>query len=236
MDGKEIVTGKAEFGIDIQREGMLYASIVHPPAFGLKFKSIDANSIQGMDGIVDVFPINAYNEETKKNGFDTNAFPEVVAVVGRSTWQVLQAKKSLAVQWEPITATTESIEAWGRVQEIHTPAGLENTTDHIETMNRLSAEKGEVVRRDGDPEAAFANAAQVIERTYSAPFLAHNCMEPMNFFAHVDGDKLEMSGPIQGPMVTEGTISADSVSRLRISISNSTGWVVASAGEPMVTT
>jgi hypothetical protein len=27
------------------------------------------------------------------------------------------------------------------------------------------------------------------ERTYNAPFLAHNTMEPMNFFAHVEADK-----------------------------------------------
>ena len=45
------------------------------------------------------------------------------------------------------------------------------------------------LRKDGDPETAFKNAAQVIERTYNAPFLAHNCMEPMNFFAHVTDEK-----------------------------------------------
>ena len=45
------------------------------------------------------------------------------------------------------------------------------------------------LRKDGDPETAFKNAAQIIERTYNAPFLAHNCMEPMNFFAHVTDEK-----------------------------------------------
>ena len=49
------------------------------------------------------------------------------------------------------------------------------------------------------PEAAFKKAAKVIERTYSAPFLAHNCMEPMNSFAHVQGDKVQIATPIQIP-------------------------------------
>jgi isoquinoline 1-oxidoreductase subunit beta len=38
VEGLKIVTGKPLFGIDYQREGMLIAMIVHPPAFGLKLK------------------------------------------------------------------------------------------------------------------------------------------------------------------------------------------------------
>ncbi len=52
-------------------------------------------------------------------------------------------------------------------------------------------------RKDGDPETAFKNAATIIERTYNAPFLAHNTMEPMNFFAHVQADKALVVGPAQ---------------------------------------
>jgi isoquinoline 1-oxidoreductase beta subunit len=62
-------------------------------------------------------------------------------------------------------------------------------------------------RKDGDPETAFKNAATVIERTYNAPFLAHNCMEPMNFFAHVEADKALVAGPIQAPGWTEPTLA-----------------------------
>ena len=39
----------------------------------------------------------------------------------------------------------------------------------------------------------------MLERTYSAPFLAHNTLEPMNFFAHVEGDSAELVGPVQTP-------------------------------------
>ncbi|HRF41621.1 MAG TPA: molybdopterin-dependent oxidoreductase, partial [Saprospiraceae bacterium] len=64
------------------------------------------------------------------------------------------------------------------------------------------------LRKDGNPEAAFKSAAQVIERTYTAPFLAHNTMEPMNFFAHVTADKAELVGPIQTPEFMEKTVAA----------------------------
>jgi len=47
----------------------------------------------------------------------------------------------------------------------------------------------------------------VIERDYTAPFLAHNCMEPMNFFADVKEDSARLSGPLQKAELTEQAIS-----------------------------
>ncbi|HNC98854.1 MAG TPA: molybdopterin-dependent oxidoreductase, partial [Myxococcota bacterium] len=66
---------------------------------------------------------------------------------------------------------------------------------------------GRVVRKDGDPEAAFQRAAQVIERTYTAPHLAHNCMEPMNFFAHVTDERAELIGAIQTPEYLQKSVA-----------------------------
>ncbi|WP_315823176.1 molybdopterin cofactor-binding domain-containing protein [Paraflavitalea speifideaquila] len=39
---KDILTGKPMYGLDFYREGMLYAMIQRPPAFGTKVKSFDA--------------------------------------------------------------------------------------------------------------------------------------------------------------------------------------------------
>ncbi len=199
LDGKKIVTGQPMFGVDTQREGMLIAMVEHPPAFGMTLKSFDAAAAKAMPGITDVFPIKTYKEGYEKAGFDTNAFPELVAIVGNSTWEVMKAKKALQIEWEPFAAYSETINSRGKTTKKAVPAGLENTTDHLAKMAALAAKPGKVVRKDGDPASAFKNAAKVIERTYSAPFLAHNCMEPMNFFAHVQGDKVEASGPLQIP-------------------------------------
>ncbi len=216
VDGKQIVTGEPMFGLDKKKEGMLYAMIAHPPAFGMKLKSVDTDAVKGMPGIVDVFAMETFREDYERQGFDTNAFPEMVAIVGNSTWEVMNAKKALPVEWEKFDQHSLTVNGWGGKETVTVPAGLESTTAHREEMMRLADQPGEVTRKDGDPEAAFANAAQVIERTYTAPFLAHNCMEPMNFFAHVQGDKVELAGPIQGPSVIEQTVSA----RLDIPIEN----------------
>jgi isoquinoline 1-oxidoreductase beta subunit len=75
-------------------------------------------------------------------------------------------------------------------------------------MAEMAKKPGKVLRKDGDPEAAFKRAAKVIERTYSAPFLAHNAMEPRNCFAHVTADKADIYGPIQAPEFIMQALSA----------------------------
>lgn len=207
VDMLKIVTGKPLFGIDTQREGMLIAMIAHPPAFGLKLKSVDDSAARAMPGIKDVFTIKLLNDGYKKQFFDTVTYPEVVAIVGNSTWEVMNAKKVLKMEFEPITAKTETIDRLGRDMTVRTPAGLENTTTHFEKMTEMAAKPATVKRRDGDLDAAFKTAAKIVEAKYTAPFLAHNCMEPMNFFAHVIADKAELAGPLQKPEFTEKTLS-----------------------------
>jgi len=206
--GKEIVTGKPMFGVDYKVDGMLIAMMEHPPAFGMKLKSFDGSAAKAMPGIKDVFPIKTYNDGQAKAMFDTNAFPELVAIVGNSTWEVMQAKKALKCEWEAAPATSDSFEFRGIKRTNNYPAGLENSADHAAKMEALAAKPGKVMRKDGDPEAAFKKAAKVIERSYSCPHLAHNCMEPMNFFAHVQGDKVKAAGPLQAPGIIEPTLAA----------------------------
>ncbi len=216
VDLRKIVTGKPLFGIDTQVKGMLYAMIVHPPAFGLRLKNIEQGSAQKMPGIKAIFPIKIFNDGYEKTFFDTTTFPEVVAIVGNSTWEVMQAKKALKVNWEPFSSYTQARDMLGRKVVEKVPGGLESTTDHIAAMNARMLQAGTTRRKDGDIDAAFKSATKVIERTYYGPYLAHNCMEPMNFFAHVQGDKVSLAGPLQKPEYTEQALAA----RLGISVEN----------------
>lgn len=208
VEGKNIVTGKPLFTMDYKAEGMLIAMVVHPPAFGLKLKSFDAASVNKMAGIKDVFSIKVYNDDYEKIMFDTRTFNEMVVIVGNSTWEVMNAKKKLVATWEQISETIEKETFFGQKREVKIPAGLENTETHYAKMKEAAIKPAEVLRKDGNPEEAFAKAAQIIERTYTAPFLAHNCMEPMNCFAHVTEDKAFLAAPIQAPEFIEQTISA----------------------------
>ena len=188
VDGQAIVEGRPLFGIDVQREGMLIAMITHAPAFGMRLKSMDDTAARAMPGIVDIFTINA--EPAQPSFFDVNAFPEKVVVVGQSTWEVMKAKQALVLEWEPAEP-------------------VESSASHEERLTALmESDEGNVVRRDGNPEAAFAAAHQVVDRTYTAPFLAHNTLEPMNFFAHVKEDSAELMGPVQTPEFLRASVAS----------------------------
>ncbi|WP_276497167.1 xanthine dehydrogenase family protein molybdopterin-binding subunit [Pontibacter litorisediminis] len=164
VDNHEMITGKPLYGLDLYKEGMLFAMIQRPEAFGMKLKSVDAAAAKAMPGIVDVV--------TFKNN---------VAVVGKSTWQVMKARKALKIAYEKDGA-------------------LESTADHDRLFKELlDSPEANVRRKDGDVEAAFKKAAKVIKSEYQCPFLSHSPMEPMNFFAHVRPDGVELAGPTQTP-------------------------------------
>jgi len=163
---KDIVTGKGMFGLDFYREGMLYAMLQRPPAFGTAIKSADVAAAKAMPGIVDVV--------TFKNN---------VAVVGKSTWEVMKARKVLKIEYEKDGNNN-----------------IESTSDHDKIFKTLLETGTATVRRkEGDVDAAFKNAAKVVRSEYQCPFLSHSPMEPMNYFAHVRPDGVELVGPTQLP-------------------------------------
>jgi Aerobic-type carbon monoxide dehydrogenase, large subunit CoxL/CutL homologs len=203
VENKNILTGKPLFGIDYKTDGMLIAMVVHPPAFGMRFKSMDDSVAKAMPGIKSIFTIDSLTEDIDQNFFDTTSFTKFAVVVGNTTWEVLQAKNALKVEWEEEPERTFTM--GGRKATF--PAGLESTETHRAEMAAFIKKAGNVMRRDGDPESAFASAAKILERTYTAPFLAHNTMEPVNCFAHVTADKAELYGPMQAPEFIIGTLS-----------------------------
>ncbi|NBA86009.1 molybdopterin-dependent oxidoreductase [Emticicia sp. CRIBPO] len=206
-EGQKIITGKPLFGMDYKVDGMLIAMIQHPPAFGMKLKSFDASQALKMPGIKDVFTIRLYEEGFEQGGFDTRTFNELLVITGKTTWEVMNARKKLLAQWEPAGDIKETMMGRGGKREVVVPGRLENTGAQLEMMQEYAKKPAQLLRKDGDPETAFKNAAQIIERTYNAPFLAHNCMEPMNFFAHVTDEKALVAGPLQAPGWVEPTLS-----------------------------
>jgi isoquinoline 1-oxidoreductase beta subunit len=161
-----------------------------------------------MPGITSVFEMKTFNEDYTMSAFDITAFQDLVVVVGKTTWEVMNAKKALKIVWEPTPDIKAKMDMFGNTMDIHFPAGLENSTAHTNEMVQQSKIKQTVVRKDGNPEEIFKTAFKVIERSYSCPFLAHNCMEPMNFFADVTDDMAVLNGPIQTPEFMEKSVAA----------------------------
>ncbi len=112
-----------------------------------------------------------------------------ITVLANNTWTAFKAKEQIKVKWK-ITGT------------------LESTTNHDKVLLALLDKKSAKPRRnDGDIDSAFKDADTVLERVYEAPFLPHNCLEPMNFFAKMEGGKLICKGPIQTPAWAQNRIA-----------------------------
>jgi isoquinoline 1-oxidoreductase beta subunit len=83
LDTREKVDGRAKFGIDVRRPGMLYAVVARCPVFGGKVASFDATKAKAVPGVKNVIQISSG-----------------VAVVADSTWTAMQGRRALEVKWD----------------------------------------------------------------------------------------------------------------------------------------
>jgi isoquinoline 1-oxidoreductase beta subunit len=83
IDGRDIVTGAARYGIDTKIPGMLYASIERQPWPGAKVKSSQDEKARKVRGVRAIVPTT-----------------DGVAVVADNTFAAMKGRATLAVEWE----------------------------------------------------------------------------------------------------------------------------------------
>lgn len=114
-----------------------------------------------------------------------------VAVVADSWWRAKKAAEKLSVQWDE-----------GAVASISDTSMLEG--------NRAAAKSGKVIpiiAAKGDVANAIKGAAKVVEAEYISPMQSHSPLEPMNFTAHVQGNKVLLIGPTQFQQGAQGAVA-----------------------------
>jgi len=89
IDAHKIVTGQPLFGIDTRREGMLFAMVSRPPAYGKTLGEVNDAAALKIEGVKKVVKI--------KNA---------VAVLATSTWAAKKGRDALVIQWN----ATEKLE------------------------------------------------------------------------------------------------------------------------------
>jgi isoquinoline 1-oxidoreductase subunit beta len=175
------VDGTARFGIDVRVPGMMYAVIARCPVYGGKARSFDASRAKAVPGVRDVVEIPAVTPDCHTFGG--------IAVVADSTWAAMKGREALKVDWDL------------------GPTASENTASLREQLQSLTAGTGKVIRADGNPDAALANARRKVEAEYELPFQAHATMEPMNCTADVRANGAEIWAPTQSPDWIQGTVA-----------------------------
>jgi isoquinoline 1-oxidoreductase subunit beta len=167
------VTGQAVFGLDVRLPGMLYAAIRLCPMIGGSPGAVDSSKALAMPGVLRVVALPALGGNTAG-----------LAVVAETTWHARQGAAALAVQWQ------------------QRPAGALNSAQ-IEASLQASAKQGGgfSFHQRGDVDAAEKSAARTIEALYTAPYLAHATLEPMNCTAQFKDGQLTLWAPTQVPEI-----------------------------------
>jgi len=102
------------------------------------------------------------------------AVPSGVAVIADSFWQAKMAREALHIDWDDSAMRTFS------------------TNQMMQQFREQAKSPGTNVRREGDPDAAFAQAAKKIEAVYEVPYLPHAMMEPLNCAVDLRADTCEI--------------------------------------------
>jgi len=78
--------------------------------------------------------------------------------------------------------------------------GSLSTEGVLAALREATTRDGAEAHSVGDVAAAMGRAARRLEATFEVPYLAHQCMEPINATARREGERLEVWAPTQDPM------------------------------------
>jgi len=148
------VDGSLKWAVDAKAPGMVHARNVRPSVAGAQLISIDESSVRGVPGFIKVVSKGNY-----------------VAVVCEREEQAIRAARQLKVNWQkPATPSFPT---------------SENLFEYMRSAKPTSVVQSRTQTPDvmGDPDAALASAAKLIEAEYEFPFQGHTALGPAHAMA-----------------------------------------------------
>ena len=183
LDTPDKVDGSAEFGLDVQLPGMLYAAIAMSPTLGGRASSVDSSAASALPGVRRVLPTASG-----------------VVVVAEHFWQAKTARDALRVDWEPgPNSTLDNTAMWSLLNQA---AAANPGASALGSDDVAAALKG------GNAAEALKTAAKTFSAVYELPLVAHATMEPMNCTADVKADRCDVYVGTQVQQLTQTAAAA----------------------------
>jgi isoquinoline 1-oxidoreductase beta subunit len=184
VDLEKLCTGKAMYGMDARLDGMVYASIEHPPVFGGIIKTLDDQETLKVAGVHQTIRIDPFKPPA--------AFQPLggVAVIADNTWAAFQGRKKLKITWD------------------NGPNESYDSVEYKKELRDTAHKPGKVIRSVGDSDKVFPTE-NVYEADYYVPLLAHAPMEPLVALAEFKDGKVTAWAPTQNPQAAQAIMSSE---------------------------
>ena len=127
------VNGSAQYGIDVQVPGMVYASVLQSPMEGAKPKDVNVPDVMKIKGVAKVIPL-----------------PFGVAVIGDSVEATRKGVATLKVTWDTSAAAAASFDS-------------EKAKADYAAKGKDAAAETKVEYQVGDAKAGIGGAAKTVE-------------------------------------------------------------------------
>ncbi len=169
IDGPEKVTGRAKYTWDQRPPGMLYGALLTSPYAAAKVISIDATKARALVGV------HAVLTDVHPTGNVRFAGEYVAAVAAVDKQVALDAVALIEVKWNE---RSHVVTLWDAIEE---------------GAPRVFADQENVKENDrgeGDVEAGFAEAEQIVEAEFFTQVQTHSPLETHGSVAAWEGDEL----------------------------------------------
>ena len=153
---------------------------------GMVYASIAMSPVQG--GKVKSF--DGAKAKSATGVVDVVQIPDGIAVVADTYWHAVKARELLQIDWDE-----------GPNANLNTAAMFAGT------QAALASGKPIPHKAAGDADAVVAASAKVVRAEYRTQNLSHAPMEPMNYTAHFQGDRIHLVGPTQWPDAVQGAVA-----------------------------
>jgi isoquinoline 1-oxidoreductase beta subunit len=177
VDAAEIATGRARYGIDVYEPEARTAVMLRCPYFDGEVASVDDSAARAVPGVRAVLRVPGPKPDEP---FTANQ-AAAIAVVADDMWSALKGRSALKVEWT------------------RGPYASESSAALDAQCTELLSKAGQVVRNDGDFDAAVAAAGRVVKARYRQPFVSHAPLEAPCAFVHVMADRARVVAALQQP-------------------------------------
>ena len=228
LEGREKVTGRAEYVHHLTLPGMLYGKIHRSTQPHARIVSIDTSAAAAVRGVFRVVTIDDirtvlpdpyygpafHDQPVLADGKVRFAGEPVAVVLAKDPHVAAQAAGLINVEYEELPAVYDETEALGSSVHVHDelkPAATFPDLAHLKGRSGTNVALDYKLRH-GDTAAAFARADHMFEHTLRTQPVMHTPLEPFVSVADVRDGHMTLHTSSQGP------------SFVRIEIARLLGW------------